>query len=53
MIKGSDKPYIFNEATIITMGSMGKFLKGNMYNRCKRNHTLLSTAIKGLHLEGS
>ena len=51
MIKGSDKPYIFNEATIITMGSMGKFLKGNMYNRCKRNHTLLSTAIKGLHLE--
>ena len=51
MIKGSGKPYIFNEATVITMGSMGKFLKGDMYNRCKRNHTLLSTAIKGLRLE--
>ena len=29
---------------------MGKFLKGKMYNQCKRGHTL-SIAMQGLHLE--
>ena len=30
---------------------MGKFLKGKIYNPCKRGDTLLSTAMQGLHLE--
>ena len=33
------------------MGFMGKFLKNKMYNHCKHSHTLLSTAMQGLHLE--
>ena len=43
--------HILSEADIIAMGSMGKFLKGKMCNRCKRGHTLLSTAMQRLHLE--
>ena len=31
---------------------IGQFLKGKMYNRCKRGHTLLSVAVHGRrHLE--
>ena len=51
MIEGSGGPYILSEADIIAMRSMGKFLKGKMYNRCKRRHTLLSTVMQGLYLE--
>ena len=51
MTEGSGGPYILNEADIIDMGSMGKFLKDNMYNGCKLGHTLLSTDMQGLHLE--
>lgn len=50
-IKGSGGPYILTEAGIIAMGSMNKFLKGKMYNRCKNCHTKLSTAMQGLHFE--
>ena len=51
MIEGSGRPYILSEADTIAMESMRKFLKGKMYNHCKRGHTLLSTAMQGLHLE--
>ena len=30
---------------------MNKFLKGKMYNRCRRGHTLLATAIRGIHFQ--
>ena len=30
-------------------GSMNKFLKGKMFNRCRRGHTLLATTLEGLH----
>ena len=33
------------------MGSMNKFPKGNVYERCRRGHVLLSAVIHGLYLE--
>ena len=51
MTEGSGGPYILSEADIIVMGSMGKFLKDNMYNGCKLGRTLLSTDMQRLHLE--
>ena len=33
------------------MGSMNKFLRGKVHNRCCREHIILSAAIHVLHLE--
>ena len=30
---------------------MNRFLKGKMYNRCRRGHINLSTALHGLHFQ--
>ena len=35
-IEGSGGPYILSECDIVAMRSMNKFLKGKMYNRCRR-----------------
>ena len=32
------------------MSSINKFLRGKVYNRCRRGHILLSAAIHGLQL---
>ena len=50
-IEGSGGPFILAEGNVVAMGSMNRFLKGKMYNRCRRSHMLLSTALHGLHLE--
>ena len=49
MIKGSGGPYVLIEAGLVAPGSMNKFLKGKMFNRCRRGHMMLSTALNGLH----
>ena len=51
LIEGSGGPFVLSEQDIIAPGSMMKFLKGKMYNRCRRAHILLSTALHGLHFE--
>ena len=49
IIEGSGGPYVLIEAGIVVPGSMNKFLKGNMFNRCRRGHMLLTTALEDLH----
>ena len=49
IIEGSGGPYVLIEAGIIAPGSMNKFLKGKMFNRCQRGHMMLATAMEGLH----
>ena len=51
IIEGSGGPYVLSEAKIVAPGSINQFLKGKMYNRCKRGHGLLSTALHGLHMK--
>ena len=51
IIEGSGGPYALSESKIVAPGSINKFLKGKMYNRCKRGHNLLWAAVHGLHLE--
>ena len=50
IIEGLGGPYVLSEAKIIMPGSINQFMKGKMYNRCKRGHTLLAAAFHGLHL---
>ena len=50
-IEGSGGPYILIQAGIIAAGSMNKFLKGKMYNRCRRGHLLLYSALQGIHFD--
>ena len=33
------------------MGPMNEFLRGKVYNRCRRGYVLLSAATDGLHLK--
>ena len=49
IIEGSGGPSILSEAAVIAPGSIPRFLKGKMYNRCRRGHMLLSAAFRGLH----
>ena len=51
IIEGSRGRYILSESGIIAMGSMNKFLKGKVYNRCRRGYALLSTAMHSSHLQ--
>ena len=50
-IEGSGGPYILSECDIVAMGSMNKFLKGDMYNRCRRGNMILAVSMEGLHFE--
>ena len=50
-IEGSGGPYVMTESNVIAAGSLNKFLKGKMYNRCRRVHILFSTAMHSLHFE--
>ena len=47
----SGGPFVLSEQDIIASGSMTKFLKGKMYNRCRRAHILLYGALHGLHFQ--
>ena len=51
LIEGSGGPYILGEAGVIAIGSINKLLKGKIYNRCRRCHLLLSTALHGMNFE--
>ena len=50
MIEGSGGPYVLSGSGILAEGSLNMFLKGKMYNRCRRSHTMLATCLHGLHL---
>ena len=39
-IEGSGGPYALSESDIVAVGSMNKFLKVKMYNRCRRGNIL-------------
>ena len=41
LLEGSGGPYLLSEARVVAMGSLNRFLKGKMYNRCRRSHSLL------------
>ena len=49
LIEGSGGPYLLSEAGVVASGSMNRFLKGKMYNRCRRGHILLAVAMRGVH----
>ena len=49
LIEGSGGPFVLSESSVIAAGSLNKFLKGKMYNRCKRGNILLATALHALH----
>ena len=51
LIEGSGGPYLLIEFSVIVPGSMNRFLRGKMYNRCRRWHTILSTALHGLNFQ--
>ena len=50
-IEGSGGPFALCEASVLATGSLNKFLKGKMYNRCRRSHILLFAALHSLHLD--
>ena len=51
IIEGSGGPYVLTEVNIVAAGSLNKYLKGKMYNRCRRGHILFSTALHSLHFQ--
>ena len=51
LIERSGGPYTLGESGLISIGSINKFLKGKMYNRCRRGHLLLSAALQGLYFK--
>ncbi len=50
MIEGSVGPYVLEVSGVFAEGSLNMFLKGKMYNRCRRLHSMLATCLHGLHL---
>ena len=42
---------MLTEMDAVAPGSLNKFLKGKMYNRCRRVHILFSTALHALHFQ--
>ena len=42
---------MLTEMEDVAPGSLNKFLKGKMYNRCRRVHILFSTALHPLHFQ--
>ena len=51
IIEGSGGPHILTESSVAAMGPMNEFLRGKVYNRCRRGYVLLSAATDGLHLK--
>ena len=51
IIEGSGGPYVLMEGGIVAPGSMNKFLKGKMFNRCRRGYQKLALSLEGLHLK--
>ena len=51
IIEDSGGPYILSESFVVAIGSMNKFLRGKVYNKCRRCRILLSAASHGLNLK--
>ena len=51
LIKGSGGTSLLMEPGVFAPLSMIRFLKGKMYNRCRRCHIILSTALHWLHFQ--
>ena len=41
LIEGYGGPYLPIESDVLAPGSINRFLKGKMYNRCRINHIIL------------
>jgi hypothetical protein len=48
-LEASGGPQILNDTDVLAQGSLNGFLSGGHFNRCKRIHTLLATAVQILH----
>ena len=48
-LNGSGGPNILTENDVLAPGSLNGFLLGKHYNRCKRFHPLLATAMQSFH----
>ena len=51
IIEGSGGPHVLTKMEAVAPGSLNKFLKDKMYNRCRRVHILFSTAFHALHFQ--
>ena len=51
LIKGSGGPCLLMEPGVFSPLSVIRFLKGKMYNRCRRCHIILLTALHWLHFQ--
>ena len=51
ILEGSAAAYLLSEAKIIAGSSINKFLRKNLYNRCRSGNLLPAAAMHGLHLE--
>ena len=51
IIEASGRPYVLTEMEAAATGSLNKFLKGKMYNRCRKVHIVFSTALHALHFQ--
>jgi len=49
ILEESGVPQILTDTEVVAPGSLNGFLSGKHYNRCKRLHVLLATAIQILH----
>lgn len=50
-IQESGIPSLIEECGVLAHGSMNGFLTGHNYNRCKRIHPIVSTALKIIHFK--
>lgn len=50
-IAGSGLPNILTDSEILANGSVGSFLSGKHFNRCRKIHPLLSLALQILHFK--
>ena len=51
IVELSGGPYVLTKVEAVAPGSLNKFPKGKMYNRCTRAHILFSTALYALHFQ--
>ena len=51
IIEGSGGLYVLTEMEAVAPGSLNNFLKGKMYNRCRRVNILLSSALHTFHFQ--
>ena len=51
IIEGSGGLYVLTEMEAVAPGSLDNFLKGKMYNRCRRVNILFSTALHNFHFQ--